>query len=244
MDHRGDGVTDVGRYRSKNQDRVIYRHMYHGGRAVSIACVCDGIGSFPNSEIAAEMMTNGIDAWFEGVATCFPENINNNDLAADLEATVLELNELVNEYPEQYGEKIGCTMSMMLFIDSEYRLFHVGDSKIFCLGARYEQLTRDEVISKQVLGKEKSYLANYVGKNLTLEMQKLVGSAKRNELFILGSDGLFKKLNADDVELIGRCLDAGRDFNEICRMLINLVLERGEKDNVSCSIVQMTDKEF
>lgn len=244
MDHRGDAVTDIGRYRKKNQDRIIYRHMYHGGRAISIACVCDGIGSFANSEIAAEMMVSGINSWFEGVATCFPENINNDDLVADLETTLYELNELVYEYPQQHGEQIGCTMSLLLFIDADYYMFHVGDSKIFCLGARYEQITRDEVISKQVLGKEKSYLANFVGKNQTLEVQKLIGSAKRYELYILGSDGLFKKLTAEDVELIGRCLDAGRSMKEICRMLINLVLGRGEKDNVSCSIVQIIDKEF
>ena len=58
-------ATNQGRYREKNQDSVICLKGFLGNRELSVACVCDGIGSLKNSEIAANMVTEGIARWFE-----------------------------------------------------------------------------------------------------------------------------------------------------------------------------------
>lgn len=229
-------ITDRGNYRTKNQDRIMCKREQKGDNVLAVACVCDGIGSFEMSEIASEMMIDGISAWFEGVVKYYPGVMNKDRLTDDLELTVQELNELIYEYRENHHVDIGCTMSLMLIMDSEYYILHVGDSKIYCLRDTFFKMTQDEVVLKLVDGKEKTLLANYIGKRSSLRMNRQYGTVHSGDLYMLGSDGLFKKLSQGDV----RSEFGNADVEEMCRRLVVMVLERGEKDNVSCGILQVT----
>lgn len=233
-------ITDKGNYRSKNQDRIMCRRELRENSVLAVACVCDGIGSFEESEIASEMMISGVSAWFDGVARYYPKVMSKDGLIEDLEITIQELNELVYEYREENHVDIGCTMSLILMIDFEYYILHVGDSKIYCLNDTFYKMTQDEVMLKQVNGKEKTLLVNYIGKSSSLCVNRQFGQAKRGNLFVLGSDGLFKKLNQEDVYSLSKCMKSDDDVEGLCRKLVALVLKRKETDNVSCAVLQVT----
>lgn len=235
-------VTDRGKYRSKNQDRIMCRWEQKEDTVLAVACVCDGIGSFKMSEIASEMLISGISAWFEGIVQYYPKVMTKNGLIEDLEFTVQELNELVYEYRKSHNVDIGCTMSLLLIIGTEYYILHVGDSKIYRLRNKFCMLTQDEVILKQVEGKEKTLLMNYVGKSRSLCVNKKSGLVKRGDIYILGSDGLFHKLMPYDMRDLSEQLEKNADVDELCNRLLQQVIERGEKDNISCAILQVTDK--
>lgn len=230
-------VTDTGNCRSKNQDRIMCDSKQIGNEMLAITCVCDGIGSFKDSEIAAEMFTNGIKNWFQGIVKYYPQVMGKDAVLEDLEETIRELNELICEYREEKHNDIGCTMSLMFVINSEYFIFHVGDSRIYCVRDALLQLTTDEVVVKQVNGKEKKLLANYVGKNMALALSKKYGIRNEKDVFISGSDGLYKRLRYEDVSGLSERVLNNEMAEEACRGLIQLVLERGESDNVSCSIM-------
>ena len=68
-----------------------------------MGCVCDGIGSFAQSEIAAEMIRVGIERWFLGMEPLYPENIDEESLIDDLDMTIRELNELIWIYRKENG---------------------------------------------------------------------------------------------------------------------------------------------
>ena len=232
-------MTDTGNYRSKNQDRIMCSSKQVGDEVLAVTCICDGIGSFKDSEIAAEMMTNGIKNWFDGIVKYYPQVMDKKELIEDLEITIRELNELICEYREEKQNDIGCTMSLMLMIDFDYYIFHVGDSRIYCVRDELLQLTRDEVIMKLVNGKEKKLLANYVGKNKALAICKRNGTGQAGDVYISGSDGLYKCLVYEDVCDLSERLQTNKIAEEACRELIQLVLERGETDNISCSIIRV-----
>ena len=61
-------------------------------------------------------------------------------------------------------------------------------------------MTRDEVSMAEVNGRVKPLLANFIGKSDALWVNKLSGTVEENDRFLLGSDGLFKKLTYEDVE--------------------------------------------
>ena len=71
-----------------------------------MGCVCDGIGSFAQSEIAAEMIRVGIERWFLGMEPLYPENIDEESLIDDLDMTIRELNELIWIYRKENGSDI------------------------------------------------------------------------------------------------------------------------------------------
>ena len=60
-------VTDKGKFRSKNQDCIMCKRKILENHTIAVACVCDGIGSFSESEIASQMMISGINSWFDKI---------------------------------------------------------------------------------------------------------------------------------------------------------------------------------
>ena len=238
-------VTDRGNFRLKNQDRAICRVKRDKHHILAVACVCDGIGSFEQSEIAAEMMTSGISRWVDGLDRFRPGALTKEDLLEDLDVTIRELNTLVCGYRSSTGVDIGCTMSMLVLIDECYYVFHVGDSRIYCVNDTMYQITHDEVSVAETGGHVKSKLANYIGRSTELWVNKFGGEAIKGDIFLLGSDGLFKQLNFEDVAVRAEKIKSDKRAQSVCCELVSLVLERGERDNVSCIMicVNRTDRQ-
>jgi len=230
-------VTDKGNYREKNQDRAVCHMSRDRKNLLAAACVCDGIGSFEYSEIASEMMTAGITRWFQGIKAYYPKVMDAEAVVEDFEVTVRELNELVYTYRLDKGTDIGCTMSALLLIDQNYYVFHVGDSRIYLVREGMRQITRDEVAMREVHGSLKPRLANYIGKSKELWMNKFGGTVQEKDVFLLGSDGMFQQLAYEDIAEARKRVKSSRRAQKACEKLLELVLERGERDNVSCVMI-------
>ena len=232
-------LTDKGNHRSKNQDRIISRQCKIGNDILAITCVCDGIGSFKDSEIAADIVVRGIELWIEGIGKLYPKVMQPDELVEDLEFTIRELNEVVCDYRKEKHIDIGCTMSVLLLFNTKYYIFHVGDSRIYVVRDDLVPLTQDQVVVRAVNGKEKKLLANYIGKQEQLALCRLHGLVQEGDLFITCSDGLYKKMTYADVKDILQMSQRQQDLQKHCERLIKMVLERGEKDNISCSMIQI-----
>ena len=214
-----------GNYRKKNQDRACCLSSSKKGILFAVGCVCDGIGSFAQSEIAAEMIRVGIERWFLGMEPLYPENIDEESLIDDLDMTIRELNELI-----------------WIYRNEKYHVFHVGDSKILLIDDCVSQITKDEVSVVERDGKLKTLLANFMGKVEELWMNQSSGSLVPGETFLVGSDGLFKRLREDILfDVIRRKnVQSDTEAEDVLKYLIRNVMEMGEKDNISGVLVRIT----
>ena len=228
--------SNQGRYREKNQDSVVCLKGTLQDRQLVIACVCDGIGSLKNSEVAANMITQGIERWFQGIIQFYPKNIKTDEILQDLKITIEELNEIVYEYGTYNKEEIGCTMSLILFIDNEYFIYQVGDSRIYSLKEELVQLTKDDVVIREVNGKVKKLLANHIGRKKQLSMSNLQGTAEEGELFLVSSDGVYKRLEIEDLMLL-KVINQDSILKRECNNLLETILDRGETDNLTCAVI-------
>ena len=229
-------ATDKGVYREKNQDRIISLTAGSGKNILTLSCICDGIGSLKMSEIASEMMTSGLSVWLNRVKDYYPEIMNGTDMADSLEEEIKRLNESIYEYRMSCENAIGCTMSVIFTAGDDYYIFHVGDSRIYLVSDVIKQLTRDEVVVKEKNGIVKEFLANYVAKQKNIWMVRTGGKIKPGNMYIIGSDGLFKKLCNEDISSVSASLSQ-KNIEKTCFGLIQTVRERGETDNVSCALV-------
>ena len=229
-------ATDKGEYREKNQDRIISITAGSGQNILTLSCICDGIGSLKMSEIASEMMTSGLSVWLDRVKDYYPEIMNGTDMADSLEAEIKKLNESIYEYRMSRENAIGCTMSVIFTAGDDYYIFHAGDSRIYLVSDAIKQLTRDEVVVKEKNGIVKEFLANYVAKQKNIWMVRTGGKIKPGNMYIIGSDGLFKKLCSEDISSVSVSLSQ-KNIEKTCSGLIQTVRERGETDNVSCALV-------
>ena len=232
-----------GDYREKNQDRVICRVCQKENLIFAVAGVCDGIGSMEMSEQASELVIDGIANWFEGMKEKYCE-IPSEDVVADLEETIYELNELVYEKQIKSGIPIGCTLSFIMILNMKYYIFHVGDSRIYVIKSQMNQLTVDETVQKNVNGKIKSFLANYIGKSNKLWMNRRTGDVQIEDIFVIGSDGLFKGTAFEDFDAIRKKLHSPKSIESANEQLINNVQKRGEKDNISCIMLFVHNGNF
>lgn len=232
-------ATDKGMVRVKNQDCIVCHTAKIAQGKLTIACVCDGIGSFVYSEIAAQMITEGVSLWFQSAQDNRLHALSREELVEDFDATLQELNQLVCERRKRERIDLGCTMSALMMINRNYYIFHVGDSRIYLVGETVSQITRDEVVMSEINGMIKPRLANYMGKGESLWINRLSGVLSGGEAFLLGSDGLFRMLEEREIcEKIGR-LSTERQVRRLCLELIRTVEDRGERDNISCGIVKM-----
>ena len=235
-------ATDQGTVRIKNQDRIVCYAGSIAQGAIALSCVCDGIGSYEYSEIASEIVTGGISLWFQSIADRRLGNLTEEELTEDLCETLHELNEIVWERRKKEQFDMGCTMSALLVINHNFYIFHVGDSRIYLVGDSMSQLTRDEVVYMEDRGNIRKKLSNYMGRNKKLWLNRLSGSTVSGDTLLLGSDGLFNKV---DEAHTGKdiCQKTHRIFTDtqaqkFCEELIQRVEQLGERDNISCGLIK------
>lgn len=234
------GVTDKGQVRVKNQDRITFHIKNDKKNILSVACICDGIGSFDNSEMASEIVIQKIDAWLEWVWRQYKGGMTGPEIVEELENTVHEANEAVYLYSKEKQVQIGCTMSVILVMNKSFCIFHVGDSRICCLRkGRLTQITHDEVSYCEENGRVKSRLTNYMGKSMELWLSRLKGDVQEEDIFILGSDGLFHKLEEQDFVILTRKVKNDKQMQKVCENTLKLAVQRGERDNISCVMLQL-----
>lgn len=227
--------SDQGPVRRKNQDRVFCRSSDRKHRFFSCACVCDGVGSLADSEVSSQIMTDGIALWYDGMLDMV-NTMDTADILEDLEATIQELNEIVWER-RQNKEDIGCTMSLMMLLDSTYYIFHVGDSSIYCIRENLYRLTPEEVTVRVKDGVAKKYLANYIGKERELWLNKGSGDIEKGDIYMLGSDGFCEFTEYRDYDDNRRLMTNSRRMEKLCEELVDYSIARGSTDNVTCALL-------
>ena len=103
---------------------------------------------------------------------------------------------------------------------------------------RLVQLTQDDVVHRQKNGREKNYLINYIGKSEQISISKGNGKTENGAVYIVCSDGLYKHLKYEDVSCLCQ-IDSDKGIEKISQSLIFLMMERGEKDNISCAVLKV-----
>ena len=112
---------------------------------------------------------------------------------------------------------------------------------ILLIDDRVSQITKDEVSVVERDGKLKTLLANFMGKVEELWMNQSSGSLVPGETFLVGPDGLFKRLREDILfDVIRRKnVQSDTEAEDVLKYLIRNVMEMGEKDNISGVLVRI-----
>jgi serine/threonine protein phosphatase PrpC len=234
------GATDVGRVRASNEDAY--------GLCKGVFVVCDGMGGAAAGEVASGMTRDALLA-----ALC--EAGNGSDMQARLGEAIAAANAEVfgRGQREASLEGMGTTVVVLAVGAGGAWLGHVGDSRGYRLRAgRLERLTRDHsLVDEQVrLGQlteeeaERSPLRNVitraVGSQRTVTPEIEQVDVSPGDVVLLASDGLSREV-AD--EEIGRMLAEAASAEEACRKLIDAANAHGGRDNVTCLVVRVGDRD-
>lgn len=206
-------LCEKGDVRPNNQDYILCLHSEKAGRMAGLFLVADGMGGLSSGEEISAMIARNFSYWWqEKLDGILKEKNWKEELNQELSRQIQELNAQAQEFGRRLQKKSGSTLSLLLIVDREYFIRHLGDSRIYLYRKkRLTQLTVDQSLVMQI-AREKNLTrkeaADMAGKNvLTMcigiydvpQFFSADGRIKKRDYFLLCSDGLYNCLSDEEI---------------------------------------------
>lgn len=239
------GITDVGIKKEINQDSFVYKVVEAGDFCCGIFAVADGVGGLLKGEVASSIAISCINKWWENN---FKNNFENYEyLVSSLIQAVKEANNQILKFAESKSIKMATTLSVMFLYKDSYFIIHIGDSRIYKINnsfsAKIIQLTEDHstTVEKIQNGQtvKRSVLTQYLGNKQEVEYSCYTEKIKKNDYFLLCSDGIYKTQSNEIISKIFK--ENIKDIKQICTSLVNNAKNNDEKDNISAIVIKIAD---
>lgn len=235
-------LTNKGRVRATNQD------VCFSDSGCQSFMVADGMGGVEGGEVAAALFLETVRAMIPAPLDLDPDEGERRvrEIFANANERILAHAAAV---PNHHG--CGCTAELLVASQDRMHLGHVGDSRCYQMrGGCLTQLTVDhslvqEQIDLGLLDPDQARHSHY--RNV---LTRAVGIAPRlkvdirtfplapGDCYLLCTDGLHAMLSDDEI-LSVLAFDAPLEFR--AKMLVNLANDAGGKDNISVTIVTISD---
>ena len=245
--------TDVGISKKTNQDSLLVKHASSEKGEIMMAIVCDGMGGLAKGELASATVIRRFNEWFDEELPYELVNIDMQIIGAKWSLMLKELNVEMLEYCKEHNvAMMGTTFSGILFVDHQYVIVHVGDSRIYSIDSTLAQLTSDHTfvareISRGNLTKEqaktdkrRNMLLQCVGASKVVEPQVLYGNTKKG-VYMICSDGFRHEVSESEIfESLNPINLINKDtMHNNAKYLIDTVKKRNEKDNISVILIKV-----
>lgn len=251
-----DSCSDIGTSRSVNQDACCARIMKTPSHTIALAVVCDGVGGLEEGEYASNSTIQAFNNWFDYRLSKLIVDKTRQDLLSvlseEIKRIILEKNGDIYLYGQRRGMSVGTTLTALLLVDMDYFIAQIGDSRAYCMNEKLIQLTEDQsLVAREVRegklteeeaksDKRRNIILQCLGVNENLFPAYQIGRAQKGVTFLVCSDGFVHQLGKSELECLMNTAEMN-DINGIHNMLlksIELVKERGEKDNITIVLVK------
>jgi serine/threonine protein phosphatase PrpC len=273
MDQNGFGVVAAshkGKIKLVNEDNGIIRMgVDNNGMTVALYGVADGMGGLAAGDVASGIAIEFLGKWWEGrIASRLKgasssegagrtENLEVRGKTFDLKVATHELGDIFNEINytliqegKRIGKRIGTTLSVMFHMGKDYIIVHIGDSRVYRLNKRLEQLTDDHSwVAEQVrngnMTKEEAanhpsrhILTECLGVNEKIHLFFNSGSLKPGDTILICSDGFYTMVKENDWKDV---IQTANNKYQALRMTANVLVEManhsGGEDNITVLLV-------
>lgn len=221
-----------GKGQSINQDSLCLTTFSLGGKKVTMAMVCDGIGSFPDSENAScfltEWMLNRI--YRGGLKTI--RRLSGLPLMKSVSRDFFRCN---MKFKETFNTPNGTTVVMLLMIDKRYYVFWSGDTRLYTgRRGKTKLLTRDDSESGSLTAGFTNL--GYYPPNTAS------GRIKKGQSFLLCSDGFYRRMDEEMLRALllpppGKITEEERE--RLLRDCGDRITARNESDDISAVLIHV-----
>lgn len=244
--------TDIGISKDTNQDSVLIKHAMADGKEILLAVICDGMGGLSKGELASATVIRAFAKWFDEELPFELENVDLQVIGAKWSLLLKELNAQILEYSKENGiEGVGTTFSGILFIDEQYVIGHVGDTRIYHIGSSMTQLTTDQTFVAREISrgtmtleqaktdKRRNLLLQCIGASKVVEPQIICGKTEKGA-YMLCSDGFRHEITEAEIyESLNPINLMNKDaMHNNAKYLIEQNKSREEKDNISVLLIK------
>lgn len=238
-----------------NEDSYGIKQQEINQNNILLAALADGMGGMAQGELASKI---AIQTFLENP---FNFDINNQE---NQQQWLLKMFNNANQNINQEVSEGGTTLSVILAVNNQLMISHVGDSRIYLIkNEEIIQLSEDHslvnmlVASEQItyeesldhpdrnvliksLGLKSVLSAGYV-QNLSKNTDKLSLTLEDNDLIILCSDGVWDLItNQEFIELFAH----ENNLNLAINKAISIILEKGAFDNATIIALKCAIKPY
>lgn len=252
MRYKATADTDIGISKNTNQDSVLIKHASTEVGEVLLAVVCDGMGGLEKGELASATAIRAFSKWFDEELPFELSAVDMQVIGAKWSLLLKELNVQIMEYSKAHRiDGVGTTFSGILFVDGQYVIGHVGDTRVYHIGSSLTQLTTDQTfvareISRGTLtpeqaktDKRRNMLLQCIGASRVVEPQIICGKAEKGA-YMLCSDGFRHEISESEIyESLNPINLMNKDaMHSNAKYLIEQAKRREEKDNISVILIK------
>jgi protein phosphatase len=227
-------ATHTGLVRQRNED------CYGMDEQQRLWLVADGLGGHDAGDVASQIAVESILDRVRG--------------GADLEEAMASAHQAILDAAEHgIGRpEMGTTAVALIINDRDYEIAWVGDSRAYLWAdGKLVQMSRDHTVVQELVDQgfiPREHLKNHpygnilnrtlgVTQDRQLNVERIRGALKGNEIFLLCSDGLTNEL---DDEVIQEVLNGSGDEQAKVDQLVELALCSGGSDNITAILVNTT----
>lgn len=232
MQLRSAALTDIGRIRRQNEDRLMCEE------DIDLFGIADGVGGLPGGAEAAQCAIDIVK-----------KLVRNSTNPPDLELITLETNHAVSQLGFRLSPHfgIGSTLTYGIFREGKLRLAHVGDSRCYLLrGNDLECLTLDHSVENEARARRakgeliwvneqhRNALTRCIGQSTPLEVDVSVRTLMPKDRYLFCSDGVTRMIREEE---IAEHLSHDDEPANILQDIIDLANVRGGLDNATGVLV-------
>jgi protein phosphatase len=232
MQLRSASLTDIGRIRRQNEDRIMC------DESLGLFGVSDGVGGLPGGAEAAQCAVDHVQ-----------KLMRDSTNPPDLELITLETNHAVSQLGFKLSPHfgIGATLTYGIFRDGKVRLSHVGDSRCYVLfNGELECLTLDHSVENEARARRakgeliwvneqhRNALTRCIGQTTPLEVDLITRTLAVGERYFFCSDGITRLLREEE---IAEHLSRPDQPADILQEIVELTNVRGGLDNATGVLV-------
>ncbi|MCL2356935.1 MAG: serine/threonine-protein phosphatase [Defluviitaleaceae bacterium] len=251
--------SDIGHRRETNQDRLFAETAVISGVSCGMFCVADGMGGLADGHYAASFTVDSMAHWWSNNLSGLiagDAHSKDKEIEKELIGLLTGINANILHRAREQNTRYGTTCSLLLVCDNQYFIAHSGDSRIYLVQKQLlkkreiRQLTEDHNwLSDQLkLGfmqtsellhhPNRKKLTGGIGVFECPRVFTFAGELKKNDTFILCSDGLYQIVSDDE---LAKTAVSGKKSDVIADNLMHMALSRTATDNVSMIVLTFSE---
>ena len=200
-------ITDIGKKRKLNQDYV-YTSERPVGNLPNVFIVADGMGGHNAGDYASKFTVETIVGEIVNLPEKNPEQI----LKKAIEVANDKVLRMANENPDLEG--MGTTVVAATCIGEELHVANVGDSRLYVIGEKITQVTRDHSLVEEMIrmgGIDRATARNHPDKNIitraigaeeSIDIDFFHVGLSKGDIVLMCSDGLTNMLEDEEIGMI------------------------------------------
>ena len=235
--------SDIGKVRDMNQD---YFYISEPLDETQIYILADGMGGYNGGEIASKLATTCAKNYLQNNFKVTPKD--KESIMKLVKSSMEYANMVVYEKSQENKELegMGTTLEICLIYNNRVYIGHIGDSRIYRIRkdiirkltqdhSYVQKLVKDGTITKEEAEHhpKKNMLMKALGCNAFVEPDIAVKGFLKDDIILMGSDGLTNFVSQDDLY---KTVKENIEFAP--QELVNIANNNGGQDNITVVVIK------